>query len=165
MVDVTRLCGHCGTEFNPRAPHQKFCSTRCRTKDGHARRGNHYQSPVALPAIVLRKCERCGIEFVAVTNRARYCSRYCRRLTGKARNRAATHGVEFEQFSRESVFERDGWICQLCGDPVDPTRSPGDPMSATVDHVVPVSLGGDHTQDNCQLAHRACNSSKGNQID
>jgi len=39
-----------------------------------------------------------------------------------------------------------------------------EPMSATVDHIVPVSLGGAHTEDNMQAAHFFCNTAKGARI-
>jgi 5-methylcytosine-specific restriction endonuclease McrA len=36
-----------------------------------------------------------------------------------------------------------------------------DPMSATIDHIIPISLGGRHCAENVQLAHRICNNKKG----
>ncbi len=42
--------------------------------------------------------------------------------------------------------------CALCG-------LPG---ADTVDHIVPVSLGGTHELGNLRPAHRKCNSSRGN---
>jgi len=56
-----------------------------------------------------------------------------------------------ERIDRELVFERDEWICGICGERV----VPGD---ATLDHVVPVALGGAHTVANLRLAHAICNS-------
>jgi len=38
-------------------------------------------------------------------------------------------------------------------------------MGATIDHIIPLSKGGLHMMSNCQLAHRRCNSYKGNEID
>jgi 5-methylcytosine-specific restriction endonuclease McrA len=48
---------------------------------------------------------------------------------------------------------------------VDFTIKPPDPMSATIDHIVPVSKGG-HPSDisNLQLAHRACNRKKSDKM-
>ena len=70
--------------------------------------------------------------------------------------------------------------CWLCGGHVDKTLGmiagqhgkrcvnpdcPGcvpHPMSATVDEVVPVAMGGDPlARANCRLAHRACNIKRG----
>ena len=37
-----------------------------------------------------------------------------------------------------------------------------DPEAASVDHIVPLSLGGDDTKANIQLAHFGCNCRKRN---
>jgi 5-methylcytosine-specific restriction endonuclease McrA len=37
-----------------------------------------------------------------------------------------------------------------------------EPLAPTIDHIVPVSKGGDDTRANVQLAHFRCNSVKGN---
>lgn len=56
-------------------------------------------------------------------------------------------------------------ICAICGKPVDKTLKYPDPMSATVDHIIPVSQNGDPSSlDNLQLAHRVCNGMKGSKI-
>lgn len=74
----------------------------------------------------------------------------------KRRARAAGAPV-VELVKRQEVFERDGWICQLCGLPT--LRETGHhPMSASVDHIIPLAEGGDHTYDNCVTAHLACNN-------
>lgn len=36
-----------------------------------------------------------------------------------------------------------------------------DSWGGTIDHIVPLSVGGEHSMSNCQLAHRICNSLKG----
>ena len=62
------------------------------------------------------------------------------------------------------VHARDGWTCQLCLLPIDPEVAWPDPMSASVDHVLPLALGGGHSMANVQSAHLGCNSSKGDKI-
>lgn len=61
----------------------------------------------------------------------------------------------------QAVFERDRWICQICLAAVDRTLSGRHRLGPTLDHVIPLSKGGAHSYKNCQLAHKACNSSKG----
>lgn len=59
------------------------------------------------------------------------------------------------------IWERDGGACQICGDPIDPGLDYRDPMSATVDHVVPVvEPAAEHSYANTQLAHFDCNRRK-----
>ena len=56
-------------------------------------------------------------------------------------------------------------ICGICGAPVDKTLKAPDPMSPTIDHIVPVALGGHPSSlDNLQLAHRWCNMHKGDRM-
>lgn len=66
-----------------------------------------------------------------------------------------------ENINRLMVFERDGWICNLCKLPIDSTLRLPDPMAATLDHVIPITLGGEHTYRNIKAAHAQCNFSKG----
>ena len=56
-------------------------------------------------------------------------------------------------------------VCGICGKPVDKTLKPPHPMSATVDHIIPIAKGGHPCDlDNLQLAHRSCNRAKGDKI-
>lgn len=57
------------------------------------------------------------------------------------------------RFSKYNVFLRDSFICQYCGTSV--TKN-----SATLDHVIPTSLGGRHTWENCTTSCSPCNSKK-----
>ena len=53
--------------------------------------------------------------------------------------------------------------CALCGKPIDKSLKTPHPMSAEVDEIVPVSLGGSpYERDNCRLVHRICNQRRGN---
>lgn len=84
-----------------------------------------------------------------------------------AQLRAEQWGVVAELVIADEVFERDEWVCHLCGEPVpEHLRSsvfrPGEyqPLAPVVDHAVPLSKGGPHTMGNCRLAHWTCNAKK-----
>jgi 5-methylcytosine-specific restriction endonuclease McrA len=62
-----------------------------------------------------------------------------------------------ERFTLDEIYERDGHRCHLCKKLVKRNE-------ATMDHIVPASLGGPHTRANVALAHRSCNASKGNRV-
>jgi len=51
--------------------------------------------------------------------------------------------------------------CWLCGEAVDKKLKHPDPMSKSVDHVVPYVESQDHSIDNLRLAHLQCNLSRG----
>lgn len=78
----------------------------------------------------------------------------------RRRVRLKSAGVEF--FYAEEIFERDNWVCGICGEVVDRTLTHPHPLSKSLDHIVPISRGGNHSRDNVQLAHLVCNIKKGN---
>lgn len=59
------------------------------------------------------------------------------------------------------LFTLHGWTCFLCKKPIDPKRRCPDWKAATIEHIVPISLQGTHTWDNCVPAHYKCNMDKG----
>ena len=59
--------------------------------------------------------------------------------------------------SREIVYYRDGCSCQYCDTPL----AVGD---STLDHVVPLSMGGSNTYDNVVISCGPCNFEKSNRV-
>ena len=59
-----------------------------------------------------------------------------------------------------ALIERDGPDCQICGRLVDLSLRFPNPMSRSVDHIIPWSKGGPSEMANYQLAHFGCNSRK-----
>lgn len=79
------------------------------------------------------------------------------------RRRALKAGATIgEPFRNLDIFQRDRWTCQLCDHKIDPEVKWPNPRSASLDHVVPLSLGGAHSRSNTQLACLECNTRKGN---
>ena len=68
----------------------------------------------------------------------------------RARMRNATIGV----IDYKAIIERDKKRCQICGKQIRK-------VDYSFDHIIPLSLGGAHSQENLQLTHRSCNSSRG----
>jgi 5-methylcytosine-specific restriction endonuclease McrA len=73
--------------------------------------------------------------------------------------------------ARRKVFEHNKKIilatqsvCGICGQPIDKSIKYPDPMSPTVDHIIPCAKGGSDDLDNLQLAHRKCNRMKSDQM-
>lgn len=58
------------------------------------------------------------------------------------------------------VLERDSWVCRLCGEGIDRDAIAPAPWSASIDHVIPLARGGEHSMANVQAAHYWCNSVK-----
>jgi 5-methylcytosine-specific restriction endonuclease McrA len=75
--------------------------------------------------------------------------------------RALRAGRKSEHVSPEAVFKRDGFTCLLCFELLAMDKPWPHPLSPSIDHVVPLSLGGDHLYSNLQAAHLRCNIRKG----
>ena len=60
-------------------------------------------------------------------------------------------------FSKAMVKKRDNYICQYCG--TKPSR-----LQTTIDHVIPVSKGGQSSYENCVMACYPCNNKKNDRL-
>ena len=74
-----------------------------------------------------------------------------------AKRRALEKGAYVEHVDRKEVFNRDDGICGICFKPIEYDE-------VTLDHIIPLVRGGEHSMRNIQLAHLKCNSSKGAKI-
>lgn len=148
-----RACDWCGDPFVSGRKAQRLCSDDCRALE---------YKPATL--VYFPECRSCGDLFATNRSHGRYCSRACMR----ARDR-----WPISPKKRQKVYDRDGGICHLCDEPVDESdcwEAPGaDGRSAfivgdrypSIDHLVPRSMGGDHSMANLKLAHHGCNTRRG----
>jgi hypothetical protein len=106
--------------------------------------------------IVVGTCLRCGEPFTALAistaTLPRYCSSQCARRKPRKNRFRLTRRV------RLSIYERDGWVCQLCGGAVDRDGDPTGDWTPSLDHIIPQAQGGEHDPANLRLAHRWCNA-------
>ena len=156
VIDCT---GGCGRLWASDRPKPRTC-----------RRCEIAQRPPAPPlkiTFINGPCSRCGASFTTYTVHgsdalARFCSERCGKADAKDRERARSFGAELAPFSRWRIFEDHDWTCWLCRESIDKTLTDHqDSGYGTLDHVVPLVLGGRHAPDNLLPAHRLCNSLKG----
>lgn len=171
---------HCGELITTRA---MYCSNLCRRKfyrqtEAYRTRNRERQAEGYAPrsAVHFIDCEFCGRLAAVRTRRATRCRRPECKLAFNAkrmreggwgtvasdRRRKRLKGAVVEQVRRRAVFERDGWVCGICEEPVAPALKSPDLASASLDHIVPLSLGGEHSYANVRLAHLGCNIRRGN---
>jgi hypothetical protein len=111
-------------------------------------------------------CAWCGDHFtfdLRVTgNPPVYCSTYCAKKRGKA-GRSGRFQPSLKL--RLSIYERDGWICQLCMEPIDQSAHFLSDWAPSLDHVECQSwaLVPDHSPENLRTAHRWCNAVRGDE--
>lgn len=74
----------------------------------------------------------------------------------KAAEKAGVEEGEIGPVYPPEVFERDGWVCQICSEPLDPNANPRTREAPVLHYLVPVAAGGDHVDSNVVGAHRRC---------
>lgn len=70
------------------------------------------------------------------------------------------HEMSRTRWTRKVLIAKYGGRCSLCGDPVE-LGDETSPRYATIDHIVPLSKGGDDSIANLALACLSCNQKKG----
>ena len=153
-------CLNCGKEMARRAD-AAYCDAQpCRTAKYQARQASR-------PRCAIDGCEYpviarglCGSHY-SVEWRLENLERS--RDTAR-RRRALRRRVRVESFSSREVFDRDGWVCGICSEPIPRDAVWPDLRSPSIDHVVPIARGGEHSLANVQAAHLSCNSRKQDRV-
>ncbi len=88
-----------------------------------------------------------------------YGAKWCKENLDKrsnvaAQRRARKCGVNAEKVDRNVVYDRDKGFCHICGVAVFHDNW-------HLDHIVPLSKGGEHSYKNVAVSHPFCNLSKG----
>lgn len=165
-----KICPKCGKLFQGYDFGKKYCSKECS------------------PIVRNRKhiCQYCGIEYKPKHTTGKYCSYECalksrqkysrlnaeHRAKRKAvtdrlscqRRRARKNGAIVKDINLAEIYLRNNYKCGICGRKVLMNKRKPNPLSPSLDHIVPLSLGGDHSNKNLQLTHLSCNISKRNNI-
>lgn len=77
------------------------------------------------------------------------------RRTYENARRARKNGSFVERVDLATLWERDGGICHIC-------HEHAERWNWHMDHIVPISRGGEHSYANTAVAHPGCNLRKGN---
>lgn len=152
--DTNDPCALCGGPM-PRtgARRRRFCSSRC-CDLFFTRRATARRRP-----ILLRRCLVCAVDIPPSANlRQKYCGPECRDRRTRSpevvfqyvhARRAKLAGSTPRPLPKRLLARMRTAACLYCGGP-----------GGTVDHVVPLSRGGQHAEGNLVPACRSCNSSK-----
>lgn len=141
-------CATCREVFTARQPKAKYCSEDCSMWQYRNRPCRDCGSALGEVSLKLY-CDDCAALRKAATRRAY-----------KAKRRALMKDAGAEHFDPHEIYERDGWRCGICRKRVNPNLEHPNPMSASLDHIVPLAGGGAHTRINTQCSHLACNREK-----
>lgn len=157
-------CEHCGkTVYKERKRPARFCSPRC-AQDYRAVRRAESTGPEWHQVT----CVICSLPFWAGVWNCTTCSQECRRVLdsrrrgkARARRRSRYSAASVEDVDPRVVFESDSYRCHLCGRLTLRDKKVPHPKAPTIDHVVPLALGGRHEMANVRTACFLCNSRKG----
>lgn len=147
-----RRCAACqGEMLRPGGSIVRFCRQCLRTKKRSDELARYYRERRAREGYGQRPktCAICGAAFVGHGGRA-----FCDSCPDA---RAAVYKQAPEPITIHELAQRDKGRCWLCGIGVDAS-------DRTVDHVWPIAKGGKHIWSNVRLAHRRCNSRKGDRL-
>lgn len=132
-------------------------SANSRSMREYAARRRARGEPLSRGKLVETTCAYCSRAFEARPAQ-RYCSLVCAR---DVQGRSPEPRFKISQRVRFEIYERDGWLCQICGEEVPRNVDPWSAEAATLDHIVPRSRGGSDDPSNLRLASRSCNSKRG----
>jgi hypothetical protein len=160
-----RACEECGKAFCKIAGvTQNCCSNGCSYKRTKRLLREQYE-----PKLTWKDCIYCGKMFCS--GRTMTCSERCKRKaargrkTGGYKERCEKHGSHYDpSVKRIAIFKRDDWTCQLCG---IKCRQDGEYLeddAPELDHIMPISKGGDHIESNVWCLCRKCNSEKADMV-
>jgi hypothetical protein len=138
-----------------------------------------------------RICEQCGKGFERAAKPGKTVPRFCSgkcfidsirmyddpRAASKASTRARKDGRRktWDGVTDWQILDRDDWLCQIPGCELGPIRADlahPDPLSPSVDHIIPITRARDvappdfpvDAQANKRAAHLICNTSRGNAL-
>lgn len=148
-----RTCLACGIAYVSHDKRRMTCSQACKQWS---------RNFPGVQRLRVGECEYCSQPFTAHRGDQRFCSSQCGKRPSDARRRAAKRGAYVEDVSTGVVAARDKWRCRLCGKKVNKSLRHPHPMAQSLDHVIPISRGGEHSYANTQLVHLICNVRKGN---
>lgn len=137
---------------------RKYCSNVC---ENYGRGRASLFTP-----IIFGSCRRCGVTYCRrAEHNNGFCSQRCvereRKRADKYRRRA--HNRAGENFTLREIAERDNWRCHICGGKVPDRKYAARDKDPTIDHLIPVADGGEHTRQNVALAHNRCNWERSNE--
>jgi hypothetical protein len=176
-----RICPECGTQFDTNYSNHIYCSDTC-CYSGNLRMKREQWMSAYEPSTFV--CKECGTEITTICGDThhKFCCQSCADKYERRIEHATTRHKKYlklykkrreQQISKafvenvfyDDIYERDQGVCGVCGLPVLYDKSADNNWSGTIDHITPLSKDGEHSMQNCQLAHRICNSLKSDNMD
>ena len=173
---VPRTCVWCFNEFMPGTHSDLLCSRQC--KQGRAVHKVRFD--------LMDRCElplcKCGRPATPPKwkrhrqkslGRSKTCDRCRAQKLREADLGRGQHKSSFrrsvvkngEKIRTNDLVARDGFDCQICNIVIDWAKRRERKWWPSLDHVIPISKGGQHTLDNTRMVHLGCNMKKGARLE
>jgi 5-methylcytosine-specific restriction endonuclease McrA len=107
-------------------------------------------------------CKYCDAEFTPLNPQVSYCTDNCRRKASwSSRNAWRKKVAKISAVNPAKVFDRANWRCESCGKKLSlAKRGTFGHDAPEVDHIMPLSKGGEHSYSNTRCLCRGCNIRK-----
>lgn len=176
---TTRSCGTLRNKFgcsNCNATKRHETALKERSKEKENKRIERIRKSKC-NQMAFKICDCCGSVFISKGHRNVYCSDECGKRAWNAnkkdRRLRKIKSIKHENgITLERLYQKFNGVCALCGsvcDWSDYIIKDGKTFVAnnrypSIDHIVPLAKGGQHTWENVQLACRICNSKKSDAV-
>ena len=168
------VCAECDKNFVAAGKARKFCSKECRlvnAKRNKAEEVKQYFANLYPDGIKVKVCRWCH-QPMEVSAKRSYSGRLyhpdCSKEAERARHRIKTvkrqRNMNPIRISPETVVREYGSDCHICQQPIDITLPRTSKLGLVIDHLVPLSRGGQDIIENLRPAHWTCNSRKGSKL-
>ena len=161
------LCGNVftrGGNIASRWAERIFCSSDCQIRSRIA--CLTFAKTTDKDLFYEQRCETCGKAYIAfhkLIDQRKYCSKNCNKRMNEAGRSARKRGATTtEKDAIKTLMQSKHKVCGICGLSIPKNARFPHPKSLSIDHIIPISKGGQHTLDNVQLAHLSCNVRRGN---
>lgn len=164
-----RFCCCGAVELLSKASAIRSCE-KCRNREHWRLQNGYEEKPI---------CQHCGVQFerLGCKKKPRTCTRCANRIKAKHRRafkkldkakrkqmRRLGRAVYGVAVSPDAIFERDKWLCQMCGVKTSKDLPHNHDRYPNLDHAIPLSKGGEHAPDNLQCLCRRCNLDKSDRL-
>lgn len=181
-----RYCHYCRKPLGTSRPNRKWCSPSCRSSynwrlkldANRALSRENSRARYRPRELMMTQCVVCGSDIEHRSLGRRYCSNRCsakasyerRKQTPEfwaahseniKRRRARKKTSVVDKFTSTEIFVRDKYRCHICRRKCRRSVVVPHPLAPTIDHLIPLSCGGEHTRANVATACFQCNSVKG----
>jgi CRISPR/Cas system Type II protein with McrA/HNH and RuvC-like nuclease domain len=160
MTEFTRTCEWCERQFITEWETKAYCS---RQHKEQAREHRKRQRKGRVRVTHKRICKGCASEFTTTRKQKLYCHEDCRawQKAQTKRDRDREWQNQRKGSLRARVYMQSNGKCGICNEQIDSQVAYPEPLSLSIDHIIPRSLGGSHKIDNLQAAHLVCNAKRG----